>query len=241
MKSTVIAFEGKASKFEEINPLHSKKNRNTPEVSSVFKDPHLAKMGEDLIRAFQKGIFSQNSGHLKEAERYFLKILKKYPDHIYSLINLSAIYIKQTNYSEAQNILKRVQNIEPQNTSALVNLGLIQLNQERYERAEHFLSQALEIEPSKKTALINMSYLAIKNYAPRPTSYYLNKLVEFYPEDIDILLNYAHVMAKQERYTKAIKMYRKCLQLHKVNNDTDLRNKIRNRISLLKTYILQRK
>jgi tetratricopeptide (TPR) repeat protein len=73
-------------------------------------------------------VTAQKSGDLAEAERQYLKALKRRKDHSETITNLSAVYIKQNKYAEAEEILKRLDKSSPTNAKALVNLGTIHLH-----------------------------------------------------------------------------------------------------------------
>ncbi len=189
---------------------------------------------------FQLGLQAQLGGDLPKAEQYYRQVLDNSPDHIDTLINLSAIYIQEDRLPDARELLDTVLALDPGNAKALVNQGLIAMHGHQNDQARAAFEEALRKNPSEKTALTNLAYMAQQANDIVTADHYYKKLIKIDPDDTRILLAYANLLEQHERFDEAIALYRQSLKVYKQQDDMDFSNRIKNRIGLLQQYKAQK-
>jgi Tfp pilus assembly protein PilF len=182
---------------------------------------------------YQAGLQAQYKGDGRIAEIYYKKALEELPHHMDAMINLSALYVQQGRYAEAERILAEIIAIEPANSKALVNMGMVSLYQDNEALAATQFEAALAANPREENALVNLAYLAEKNRDYPATEGYYRQLMQIAPENLEVLLAYGHLLEEQRRYSEAMALYADSLALGPVKKDRQLYNKISDRIRLL--------
>ncbi len=188
---------------------------------------------------YQIGLQAQKNGDLGRAERYYRQALQQDREHLESLINLSALYIREERYGDALPLLDRIEQIDPGNAKALVNRGLIAMYRGKKEQAEAFFKKALHNSPTEETALVNLAYIAQQNGQVAQAEHYYQRLLRIAPDNREVLLAYANLEENRGQYDKAIALYRRGLDQLSMQNDKELYSRIRNRINLLRQYLVQ--
>ena len=182
---------------------------------------------------YQAGLQSQHKGDGRIAELYYNKALEEMPKHMDAMINLSALYVQQGRYAEAEKILSEILAIEPTNSKALVNMGVVSLYQDNESGAAARFEAALAANPREENALVNLAYLAQKKRDYLATEGYYRQLLQISPDNLEVLLAYAHLLEEQRRYREAIALYADTLGLDPVKKNRQLYSDISNRIRLL--------
>ncbi len=186
---------------------------------------------------YQIALQAQHDRDFGRAERYYQAVLKEEPNHINTLVNLSALYIQEQRFKEAQSLLDHLFSLSPENPKALVNAGMIALQNHKPEEAEKFFRHALQRNPVEKTALLNLSYLAQQNKKYDEAEGYFKKLVYISPDDNKILLAYAGLEEKRKRYIQAIILYRQSLKNLNMQQNEEQYTRIKQRIQVLRQYV----
>jgi tetratricopeptide (TPR) repeat protein len=184
-------------------------------------------------KLYQAGLNAQQSGDQRIAEIYYKKVLSEFPRHKEAMINLSALYIQQERYIEAEETLAVIIKNDPANSKALVNMGVINLYKYNEPLAEEQFQAALAINPTEENALVNLAYLAERKMDYISAERYYRNLLQINPENLVVLLAYGHLFEGQKRYSEAVALYRDCLKLEIVKLDKQLNDKITRRIRLL--------
>ncbi len=182
---------------------------------------------------YQAGLQAQHKGDGRIAELYYNKALEEVPKHMDAMINLSALYVQQGRYAEAEKILAEIFAIEPTNSKALVNLGVVSLYQGNESQAAEQFEAALAVNPREENALVNLAYLAEKKRDYLATEGYYRQLLQISPANLEVLLAYAHLLEQQRRFREAIALYTDSLVLDPVKKDRQLYRDISDRIKLL--------
>ncbi|MDX1775818.1 MAG: tetratricopeptide repeat protein [Desulfobulbales bacterium] len=176
---------------------------------------------------------AQYKGDVRLAEIYYQKAMAEGPGNLEAMINLSALYVQQQRYSDAEEVLTEILAIEPENSKALVNMGMISLNQGNEFHAEERFNAALDANPQEENALVNLAYLAEKNGDHAATESYYRQLLQISPENLEVLLAYGHLLEGVGRYTEAISLYSEALGHGRVKKDKRLHGKISERVRIL--------
>jgi tetratricopeptide (TPR) repeat protein len=210
-----------------------------PEKATPVNPPLGETQEKELFidRYYQNGLIAQKRGDYREAEKFYLAVLKEAPSHIDSLTNLSAVYIQLRRYPEAKELLHRIIQQDKRNAKSHVNLGIVDMHLGQYLSATQWLQEALRINPREESALINLAYLAQKENNTVLLEKYYRELLDVSPQNESVLLSYASLLEGTERYSDAVTCYQRALELDKIKNDQKLSRQIKERINLLAYYI----
>ncbi len=178
---------------------------------------------------YQAGLQAQQGGNLRIAEIFYQKALAEFPGHMNAMINLSAIYVQQERYQEAEDILWDILGIDRSNSKALVNLGVINLYRGKNIKAEEYFLRALQTNPREENGLVNLAYLAEQKKDYAAAEMYYNQLLQISPDNLELLLAYGYMLEQQYRYAEAMAVYQDSLDLDAVRNNRELLAKIMER------------
>jgi Tfp pilus assembly protein PilF len=198
--------------------------------SSAVPDSAVLNKSKKLYLA---GLHAQQSGDQRIAEIYYKKVLGESPKHMEAMINLSALYVQQERYIEAEEVLAVIIKNDPANSKALVNMGVINLYKYNEPLAEEQFRAALAINPNEENALVNLAYLAERKMDYLSAERYYRNLLQINPENLEVLLAYGHLLEGQKRYSEAVALYRDSLKLETIELDNQLNDRIKKRIRLL--------
>jgi tetratricopeptide (TPR) repeat protein len=171
---------------------------------------------------YQAGLQAQQGGDLRIAEIFYQKALADSPDHLNSMINLSAIYVQQERFREAEEILWVILGVDKSNSKALVNLGVINLYQGRNVKAEGYFLKALQANPREENGLVNLAYLAEQKKDYAAAEMYYKQILQITPANLEVLLAYAYMLEQQYRYPEALVVYKDSLDLDAMRNNKEL-------------------
>jgi len=122
-------------------------------------DAALAMLREGLKKApgeldlqFELGSAYERSGDKKAAERIFLEILDKHPDHAATLNYLGYMWAESgVNLDRAAEMLNRAVKQEPKNGAYIDSLGWVYYQQGKLDLAEKYLTDATHLLPRDAT------------------------------------------------------------------------------------------
>ena len=231
-----LASRARKITFPENGPLYSEpetpaETSATAAARSTQKSvsmPNIAARNQGR-RFYQAGLQSQRSGDQRIAEIYYKKALEEMGRHMNSMINLSALYVQQERYAEAEEILTEILTLDPENSKALVNMGVVRLYDDNESQAEKYFQAALVANPIEENALVNLAYLAEKRRDFVSTERYYRHLLQISPYNLEVLLAYGHLLEEEERYPEAMALYKDILELGSVKKDQQLYYKITQR------------
>ena len=107
---------------------------------------------DDLDLQFEIGSAYERSGDKKAAERTFLDILSKHPDHAGTLNYLGYMWAESgVNLERAAEMLNRAVKQEPKNGAYIDSLGWVYYQQGKLDLAEKYLTDATRLLPRDAT------------------------------------------------------------------------------------------
>lgn len=184
--------------------------------------------------SYQMGLLAMKERNYRQAEACFSAVLRKDPESLDALTNLSAVYIEQERYDQARKSLERARELGPHQPKVLVNLGMVEVHSGALESAKGLFHQALGLNPREESALLNLAYLGLKQGDLETAEVHLKRLLEIRPAHLDALLTLASVNERRGKIEDAVALYRESLrQVQPGNGDASLKSSIRNRIRLL--------
>jgi Tfp pilus assembly protein PilF len=225
----IVATEEKTIK-PTAKPAKSPARQPSPQSVSRVRvyDPAKLKIATPAKskKYYQAGLQAQQGGDLRIAEIFYKKALADFPDHLNSMINLSAIYVQQERYRDAEEILWVILGVDKSNSKALVNLGVINLYQGRNVKAEGYFLKALQANPREENGLVNLAYLAEQKKDYAAAEMYYKQLLQISPANLEVLLAYAYMLEQQYRYPEALVVYKDSLDLDAMRNNKELFAKV---------------
>src|SRR5438105_796089 len=118
---------------------------------------------EDIDLNFALGSAYERAGNKESAEKIFLDILAKHPDHAQTLNYLGYMWAESgTNLERAAEMLKKAVSEEPRNGAYLDSLGWVYFRQGNLELAEKFLTDASHLLPRDATVREHLAHVAAK-------------------------------------------------------------------------------
>jgi tetratricopeptide (TPR) repeat protein len=107
---------------------------------------------DEIELQFELGSVSERAGDKAGAEKAFLGLLAKHPDHAQTLNYLGYMWAESgTNLERAQEMLTRALNQEPRNGAFVDSLGWIYFRQGKLDLAEKYLTDATQLLPRDAT------------------------------------------------------------------------------------------
>ena len=203
---------------------------------SGFSQPSPGSL-EKSRKLYQAGLQAHQAGDHRIADIYYNKALEEVPGNMDAMINLSALYVQQERYTEAEDILDDILVMDPANSKALVNLGMVSLSRNDETQAVKQFKAALNANPDEENALINLAYLAGKKRDFATTEMYYEQLLQISPDNLEVLLAYGHLLEEEKRFQDALSLYAYCLKLGTVTKDKQLYSKISQRMRLLNATV----
>ncbi len=237
-----IVFPENAPVYTEPEEIPKSKVDYSPEPAGRIAAPQikpavLAPAGsaalEQSKKFYQAGLQAQQKGDGRLAEIYYNRALEENPDHLEAMINLSALFVQQERYPEAEEILVDILAIDATNSKALVNMGVVNLYSGDENQAAARFRAALAANPTEENALVNLIYLAEKNRDYAAAERYYRQLLQISPDNIEALLAYGHLLEEQARFQEAIALYADTRELAAVKKDQRLYDRISERIRML--------
>ncbi len=162
---------------------------------------------------FRQAILLHEKGELSKAASIYRDILNKYPTHIDSLVNLSAI-VYNKNPQESLNLLRTARKIDPDNGSVHFNLGnLLQRHGFRQKAIQEF-REVIRLQPQNAEAYFRLGVLFSEGGKLSDALFCYQKAFDLKPGDVRILNNLTEVLNRQGKYEEAELMAKKTLELN---------------------------
>jgi tetratricopeptide (TPR) repeat protein len=118
---------------------------------------------DEIELQFELGAAQERSGDKASAEKTFLSILEKHPDHAGTMNYLGYMWAEQgVNLDRAADMLMKAVSLEPGNGAYLDSLGWAYFRQGKLELAEKSLNEAAQILPRDATVHEHLGDVLVK-------------------------------------------------------------------------------
>jgi uncharacterized protein HemY len=111
-------------------------------VSGVPGRPTLAPKAKE---ALEKGLQSLSADKIKDSEKYVSEAMRLAPSHPDVLYVQGVLFLKQRNWTQAQNVLEKATQLDPNHARAFAALGMAFAEQGKYDAAIAALQQSLQL------------------------------------------------------------------------------------------------
>ncbi|HET7437232.1 MAG TPA: tetratricopeptide repeat protein [Thermoanaerobaculia bacterium] len=123
-----------------------------PAAAIALLQQSLKAKPDDLDLIFELGSAQERSGDRKSAEKTFLGILEKQPQHAQTLNYLGYMWAESgVNLDRAQDMLTRAVSQQPRNGAFIDSLGWLYFRQGKLDLAERYLTDATRLLPRDAT------------------------------------------------------------------------------------------
>jgi tetratricopeptide (TPR) repeat protein len=157
-------------------------------------------------------------------ETLYTRTLEIYPDNVYTCLSLSAVYLDEKRYSEAEKCLEiaKAHIDDPQfshpRTEAYrlnVELGTLAARQGKASEAEGYLSRAIEINPAASDAYSILAGVRMNLERKFEESIpLLEKAIELGPSDDQARDSMGVALYNLKEYDKAVEYFRQAIQIN---------------------------
>ena len=190
--------------------------REEPAEESPIRRTVARRTEDERINAqYNEALSAMNSGQLREAQRIFLGILARKPDHVESLNNMGVISASRGNKREAITYFKRILEYRANYPKAYNNIGLILMSDGDVQLAEEYFRKAISLEPESLEPYINLCALLRGQKKFQEAAKVLDVPIKRNIKDAMLFLSYAVVKDNLGQSEEAIKYYRQYLGLAK--------------------------
>ena len=141
--------------FSWLDSKTLKKFATTENKSEKFVDVRPPKSVMDTAECFDRARRLHKQGHLQDAGKLYLKILKVDPGHVDALNNLGVLYLHEKNFLEASNFFKKAIRSMPGHADSYYNLACVYGLQGEVSQSLFYLRKAVSIEPSARVWALN--------------------------------------------------------------------------------------
>ncbi len=159
------------------------------------------------------GMLYEGVGNALEAIDEYKLCISKAPNYLDSILNLSSIYIKQSMYWEACNLLEKALRSGVNHSNVYLNYGFALNEQKNYIAAEELLKNRLNIDPLNPKLLLNLgNSLEKQNKYSEALDFYTESL-KYDPHNPNTYSNIGHVYAKLKKYDQSEEFLKKAIEL----------------------------
>jgi len=123
------------------------------------------------------------------AEKSYKEILKKYPNHANTLVNLGMTLKQLEKYKEAIDCYKRSIYINPKNANSYYNLANLYNNIDKFDEAINFYKKTIQINPNFLGAYNNLGNIFKNLNEYKRAKKYYNKAIQIDPNNAIIYYN----------------------------------------------------
>ena len=123
------------------------------------------------------------------------------------LLRLARLYMKNSNYSEAERVYRKCIKNSPENAELMVEYAICLIKDSKYDDAEVELERALSIKPGMVQAFLTCASLYEKTGNTNKHISFMMLAANAAPENFDIRLNLAEQLRKYGDFVGAISQY----------------------------------
>lgn len=202
-----------------------------PKTGDVLQQAIKSAPGTDQF--YNKALAYHRRGRLTDAIRFYQQVLKSNSDHQYAMMNLTAVYIEQGNYVDAQPLLERLALCTPRPRGVLLNLAITAIGTGNPEKALDFLDSAAAVSDASSWEIRFHRAVAFARMNRLEAAMNLyNEVALERPDDSRLRFNLAVTCDELGRYRQALAHYERFVNLVPMAPDS-----VNQRIRTLRRYL----
>jgi tetratricopeptide (TPR) repeat protein len=165
---------------------------------------------------FNKAIQCYKNNNLKEAEKLFNQILKKFPNHFETIFYLCQILIKLKNFLEAKKLCEKAIKSNPDSAPAHHNLGQVFKELGETKKAAECYGKAIKLQPNLIASHNNLGNIFKELGENKKAEQSFLNIIKLQPNSFVAYNNLGIIYQKIKKYNKAIENFKKSI---KINNN----------------------
>jgi len=135
----------------------------------------------EFSNQFKEAVACHQKGNDSDAVNLYTRILKVYPDHSPSLVNLGTLLRQKKKYSTAKLIYEMALSLRPDDSRILSNYGNLLVDMKLFEEAEQVHAKACELDSDNIENIYNAGIVPFFDNRPAEALGYFNKALQRNP------------------------------------------------------------
>ncbi|XP_065273102.1 protein O-mannosyl-transferase TMTC1 isoform X2 [Emys orbicularis] len=195
--SSLASLLAEQEQFKEAQEVYQAGIENCPESSDLHNN---------------YGVFLVDTGAPERAVSHYQQAIWLSPNHYVAMVNLGRLYRSLGQNKEAEAWYKRALKVS-RKAEILSPLGALYYNTGRYEEALQVYREAAALQPSNKEIRLALAQVLAMMGQTKEAEKMTNHIVTEEAECLECYRLLSAIYSKQERYSKALEVIDKALQL----------------------------
>lgn len=188
-------------------PISRDRRQPGPDVEPVYRTVQRSSEDDFINTQYNEALKLMSAGQLREAQKVFLTILARKPDHIESLNNMGVVSASLGHKKEAKAYFKKLLEYRSNYPKAYNNLGLLMMSDDP-QLAEEYFRKAIALEPDTLEPYLNLSALLTSQKRFAESAKVLEMPIGKDTSDAQLFLSYAVIKDHLGQSDDAIRYYR---------------------------------
>lgn len=222
-KIQLLPFMGRRKRI--FNHFHFQKPESF-EVTAEEIIPDASKIDpKNISKAeihYHKAEIMLDRGELRNASKTLIQAISLNPGYIEAYAKLGMIYLRQDQFSKAENIFRKLVLSVTDNPSFYSNLGLSLYNQGKLEDSKHYYKKSIDLDSTRAGRFFALGQIYFELGEMEPATDNIKKALMIEPRNLDFLLTLAHVYLDRSLPEQAMEVLNEVLVLSP-GNETALK------------------
>ena len=182
------------------------KNNSSETTQERKAPPHAPKSVPKTMEAkmlYSKAMIFYDRGDLNEAEKKLIQVTALDQNFTDAIHRLGLIYLKQAQFSKAEELFKQLINQIEYEAVYHSNIGRALYEQEKFEDALTSYLKSLEIDDSRPGRFVSTAEVYRQLNKKEEAQRMYEAALKLDPTNIDYLLTYAHFLIEEKSFEKA--------------------------------------
>lgn len=154
------------------------------------------------------------AGHLQQAEKAYMELLRAFPDHAAGHNDIGVLYHSLNQLDKALFHYNKAVSLKADYPQALINSGIILMDQGKFTEAVALFRRVLDSNPTDIAALTNLGTAQHRQGKLDEALVSFRLVLELDPQDIYGLNNLALVLKDQGKFNEAEPLFIKAIGIH---------------------------
>jgi Tfp pilus assembly protein PilF len=142
-------------------------------------------------------------GDINEAEKNLIQALALDPSSIEAYKRLGLLYLRQGQFTKAENIYKKLVFTIHDEPTYFSNLGMALYSQKKLEEAKKYYKKAIELDSDRIQRIFSLGQIHYELQEMEEAMKYLKKATEMEPDNLDYMLTLVHFYVDYELVLEA--------------------------------------
>lgn len=166
-----------------------------------------------MLQTLKQALHLQRQGRLKDAEKFYRRVLEQEPNNPHALNLLGALCVNTDRAEEAVTLIKQALVARPEDPQALANLALALKTLGNKDEAIACLKRSLALKADNAFALNTLGSLLLESGKPEEAIGYYKKALQLDPNSADCLCNLSSALHALKQHRQALLTGQRALNL----------------------------